>query len=82
MSGALSYYELHLCKKYVQSGKITHQRGKCQNQPKAGLEAKVKESALHHYFRVFFHYYLSVFPAVIRLTIYRRLQVENSNDEK
>ena len=27
-----------------------HQRGEAQNQPKAGLEVKVKESASHHIF--------------------------------
>ena len=41
-------YEVYLFKVLGQRVKVTDQRGDPQNQPKAGPEAKVKESASHH----------------------------------
>ena len=48
MSGDLSICEVFLSKVCGQTVKIMHQRGNAQNQPKAGLEVKVKKSASHH----------------------------------
>ena len=40
--------EMYLSKVDGQRVKVMHQRGDPKNQPKAGPEAKVRESASHH----------------------------------
>ena len=48
MSRDLFICKVFLSKVYSQRVKIMHQRGETQNQPKAGLEIKMEESASHH----------------------------------
>ena len=43
--------EVYLSKVWGQRVKVTNQRGDPKNQPKAGPEAKVRESASHHLFK-------------------------------
>ena len=51
MSEDLLICEVYLSKVWGQRVKVMHQRGDPKNQPKAGPEAKVRESASHHLFK-------------------------------